>query len=288
MKRNHARILAVITAVIMILFATACGNKADTEVANVTETVEEKTTTEETTVEAPVAEPTEASTPEPTEEPTPEPTEEPVAEFTRDIAMEKVVNLFNARNELFKNGKVDTDLNFLVAAETLTGGIELTGVTTADGVNTDEDNYPKLSTITNYFYDYVNNNCGYYDLGEYLTSHTYDEIIDKYSFNLKNEEWDTEEIIMLETIGVIPYLLTNMDNMTFGELIVCDENCKINPVSGVEVCYEMPLLINEEKCGVTAVFDEAGNLLNLITVDEDGWSDDNYGDSTQEVLALEQ
>ena len=39
--------------------------------------------------------------------------------------------------------------------------------------------------------------------------------------------------------------------------------------------------------GVTAVFDESGNLLNLITVDEDGWSDENYGDSTAEVLALE-
>lgn len=288
MKRNHARILAVITAVTMILFATACGNKADTEVANVTETVEEKATTEETTVEAPVAEPTEAPTPEPTEEPTPEPTEEPVVEFTRDIAMEKVVNLFNARNELFKNGKVDTDLNFLVAAETLTGGIELTGVTTADGINTDENMLPKHATVTNYFYDYVNNSCGYYDLGEYLTSHTYDEIIDKYSSNLKNESVDTDMVTMMEVPGVLPYLLANMDNMTFGELLVCDETCKINPVSGVEVCYEMPLLINEEKCGVTAVFDEAGNLLNLITVDEDGWSDDNYGDSTQEVLALEQ
>ena len=286
MKRNHARIFAVITAVTMILFATACGNKADTEVANVTETVEEKATTEETTVEAPVAEPTEAPTPEPTEEPTPEPTEEPVAEFTRDVAMEKVVNLFNARNELFKNGKVDTDLNFLVAAETLTGGIELTGITTADGVNTDEDGYPKLATIVNYFYDYVNNNCGYYDLGEYLTSHSYDEIVNKYA--KFGETFETDEAMMIEAPGVLPYLLANMDNMTFGELIVCDETCKINPVSGVEVCYEMPLLINEEKCGVTAVFDEAGNLLNLITVDEDGWSDDNYGDSTQEVLALEQ
>ena len=50
--------------------------------------------------------------------------------------------------------------------------------------------------------------------------------------------------------------------------------------------YEMPILINNEKCGVTAVFDESGNLLNLITVDEEGWSDDNYGDSTNEVLAL--
>lgn len=284
MKKRIFTTLMTITLIAGLL--TGCGaTEQPAETAKTTETVDE-------TVEAPelaesAAEPTEAPTPEPTEEPTPEPTEEPVAEFTRDIAMEKVVNLFNARNELFKNGKVDTDLNFLVAAETLTGGIELTGVTTADGINTDEDNYPKLATVVNYFYDYVNNNCGYYDLGEYLTSHTYDEIIDKYSSNLKNEEWDTEEIIMLETIGVIPYLLLNMEDITFGELIACNEDCKINPVSGVEVCYEMPLLINEEKCGVTAVFDESGNLLNLITVDEDGWSDENYGDSTAEVLALE-
>ena len=155
MKKRIFTTLMTITLIAGLL--TGCGaTEQPAETAKTTETVDE-------TVEAPelaesAAEPTEAPTPEPTEEPTPEPTEEPVAEFTRDIAMEKVVNLFNARNELFKNGKVDTDLNFLVAAETLTGGIELTGVTTADGVNTDEDMLPKHATITNYFYDYVNNN----------------------------------------------------------------------------------------------------------------------------------
>lgn len=282
MKKRIFTTLMTITLIAGLL--TGCGaTEQPAETAETTETVDE-------TVEAPelaesAAEPTEAPTPEPTEEPTPEPTEEPVAEFTRDIAMEKVVNLFNARNELFKNGKVDTDLNFLVAAETLTGGIELTGVTTADGVNTDEEGCIKWATIANYFYDYVNNNCGYYDLGEYLTSNTFEDIMNKYLNG--NGLGETDELMMYEVPGVLPYLLTNMDNMTFGELITCDENCKINPVSGVEVCYEMSLLINEEKCGVTAVFDESGNLLNLITVDEDGWSDENYGDSTAEVLALE-
>jgi len=284
MKKRIFTTLMTITLIAGLL--TGCGaTEQPAETAETTETVDE-------TVEAPelaesAAEPTEAPTPEPTEEPTPEPTEEPVAEFTRDIAMEKVVNLFNARNELFKNGKVDTDLNFLVAAETLTGGIRPTELKTADNFNPEDDLRVLQITISNYFYDYVNNNCGYYDLGEYLASHTYEEIIDKYVHNLEGEAIDTDMLIMVEAPGVLPYLLANMDNMTFGELITCDENCKINPVSGVEVCYEMPLLINEEKCGVTAVFDESGNLLNLITVDEDGWSDENYGDSTAEVLALE-
>lgn len=285
MKKKYVKTLVVLATMATILSVTACGSKADTEVAKVTETVEEKATTEETTVEATVAEPTEAPTPEPTEEPTPEPTEEPQNEFTKDIAEAKVAELFNARNELFKHGKVDTDLNFLVAAETLTGGIELTGIKTADGFNTDEDFRPKHATVTNYLYDYVNKNSGYYELGSYLTSHTYDEIIDKYSSNLRNESVDTDMVTMMEAPGVIPYLLENLDNLTFGDLI-SGEECTAAPVSDVKVYYEMPILINNEKCGVTAVFDESGNLLNLITVDEEGWSDDNYGDSTNEVLAL--
>lgn len=274
------KIIATILLGGLLFGMTACGSasKEVTEVSN--ETVQEEVKETETEEKEEVTEPT----PEPTEKPTPEPTEEPKEEFTRDIAMNKVTDLFNARNELFKNGKVDTDLNFLVAAETLTGGIELTGIKTADGFNTDEDGYPKFATIINYFYDYVNNGCGYYDLGEYITSHTADEILNKYAKQVY--EKDTDNVIMLEAPGVLPYLLKNLENLSFGDLI-SGEECTAAPVSDVEVYYEMPILINGEKCGVTAVFDESGNLLNLITVDEDGWSDDNYGDSTNEVLALE-
>lgn len=284
MKRKLAMICIISTLAFSL---TACGNNTDATTPATNET-EEASTEEVATTEESVANitSTEKSTPEPVEKQTPEPTEEPTEEFTKDIAEAKVADLFNARNELFANGKVDTDLNFLVAAETLSGGTELTGIATSDAINTDEKAEVKWATVANYFYDYINNNSGYYDLGEYLTSHTYDEIIDRYFSKLRNESVDTDNVVMLEAPGVLPYLLENLDNLSFGDLI-SGEECTAAPVSDVDVYYEMPILINGEKCGVTAVFDEAGNLLNLITVDEDGWTDDNYRDSTDEVLALE-
>lgn len=284
MKRKLAMICIISTLAFSL---TACGNSTDATTPATNET-EETSTEEVATTEESAANitSTEKSTPEPVEKQTPEPTEEPKNEFTKDIAEAKVAELFNARNELFANGKVDTDLNFLVAAETLSGGTELTGIATSDAINTDEKAEVKWATVANYFYDYINNNSGYYNLGEYLTSHTYDEIIDRYFSKLRNESVDTDNVVMLEAPGVLPYLLENLDNLSFGDLI-SGEECTAAPVSDVDVYYEIPILINGEKCGVTAVFDEAGNLLNLITVDEDGWTDDNYRDSTDEVLALE-
>lgn len=284
MKRKLAMICIISTLAFSL---TACGNSTDATTPATNET-EEASTEEVATTEESAANitSTEKSTPEPVEKQTPEPTEEPKNEFTKDIAEAKVAELFNARNDLFKNGKVDTDLNFLVAAETLSGGIKLTGITTADAVNTDEHAEAKWATVANYFYDYVNNESGYYNLGEYLTSHTYDEIIDRFFSKLRNESVDTDIVTMLEAPGVLPYLLENLDNLSFGDL-VSGEDCTAKPVSGIEVYYEMAILLNGEKCGVTAVFDKSGMILNLITVDEDGWTDDNYKDSVDEVLALE-
>lgn len=283
MKRKLAMICIISTLAFSL---TACGNSTDATTPATNET-EEASTEEVATTEESAANitSTEKSTPEPVEKQTPEPTEEPQNEFTKDIAEAKVAELFNARNELFANGKVDTDLNFLVAAETLTGGIKLTGITTADGINTDDDPDIKIAAICNYFYDYVNNNSGYYDLEEYLTSNASEDILNKYCRYLGNGG-NTNNIIMEETPAIIPYLLENLDNLTFGDLI-SGEECTATPVSDVEVYYEMPILINEEKSGITAVFDEAGNLLNLITLEDEGWSEDNYRDSTDEVLALE-
>lgn len=282
------KIIATILLGGLLFGMTACGSasKEVTEASNETvqEEVKETETEEKEEVTEPTPEPTEEPTTEPVEEQTPEPTEEPTEEFTKDIAEAKVADLFNARNELFANGKVDTDLNFLVAIEQVNGGIELTGITTADGVNTDDDVTIKWATVANYFYDYVNNNCGYYDLGDYLTSNNSDDIMNKYLNG--NGEGDTNNLMMYEAVGIIPYLLENLDNLSFGDLI-SGEECSAAPVSDVDVYYEMPILISGEKCGVTAVYDKDGNLLNLISVYEDGWTDDNYRNSTDEVLALE-
>lgn len=277
------KIIATILLGGLLFGMTACGSAPKEVTEDSNETVQEEVKETETEEKEEVTEPT----PEPTEEPTPEPTEGPKEEFTRDIAMNKVTDLFNARNELFRNGKVETDLNFLVAIEQVCAGIDKyqsTSITTADGISIDGDGTIKWAAVANYFYDYVNNNCGYYDLGEYITTNNSDDILNKYLNG--NVFGDTDNLMMYEAVGIIPYLLENLDNLSFGDLI-SGEDCTIAPVSDVEVYYELPILICDEKCGVTAVFDESGNLLNLISVDEDGWTDDNYRNSTNEVVALE-
>ena len=55
-----------------------------------------------------------------------------------------------------------------------------------------------------------------------------------------------------------------MENLKIGELVVGDE-CTSNPVSGIEVCYEIPLLINDENSGVIkAIYDEITAVSGLV------------------------
>lgn len=266
----------------MILSMSGCANKADTEVVNVTDTV-----TEETIIEVSTPEPTEEPTPEPTEEPTPEPTEEPVEAFTVEEGMNKVAQLINARNELILNGDYHVEHHFLYAAETLSGGFMQAenNLVTSDGISIQEDTpentFIRIATTANYFYNYANNNTGYYNFSDYVTSHTVDEILSIWGGPITGE-WSTNNFIMFEAPGVLEYLLINIETLDHAEMLI-GENCTAEPVSGIEVYYQIPLTINGETFGVCAVFDKEGNILNIVTEEDAGWSADNYGDCLDEI-----
>lgn len=266
----------------LMLSMSACGNKADTEAANITEAV-----VEETATEVPTVEPTEAPVPEPTEEPSPEPTEEPIEEFTVEEGMNKVVQLINARNDLILNGNYHVEHHFLYGAETISAGFSHAehNLVTADGVSlqelTSENGYIRAAVVANYFYDYANNNSGYYNFSDYVKSHTVEEILSIWG-GIPSEDASTNISIMFEAPGVLEYLLINIETLDHAEMLI-GESCTADPVSGIEVYYQIPLTINGETFGVDAVFDKEGNILNIVTDEEDGWSADNYGDCIDEI-----
>lgn len=266
----------------MILSMAGCGNKLDTEVVNETDAV-----TEETIIEVSTPEPTEVPIPEPTEEPTPEPTEEPVKAFTVEEGMNKVAQLINARNELILNGDYHVEHHFLYGAETISGGFSHAehNLVTSDGVSlqelTNENGYIRAAVVANYFYNYANSNSGYYNFSDYVTSHTVEEILSIWG-GIPNEDASTNISIMFEAPGVLEYLLINIETLDHAEMLI-GENCTADPVSGIEVYYQIPLTINGETFGVDAVFDKDGNILNIITDEDAGWSADNYGDCIDEI-----
>jgi len=293
------KILLMLMAVTMIgvCFVGGCGSKEEPiEETVVTEEVVEETTEDSVEVEVTVEEEKETTLgyiiePMPEkEEVVEEVVEVESEEFTAEKGFEKVLKLFDARQELLDHEDINSDLNFLYAVETLTRGISICEISTSDGFSLDnfddfKSSYIKYAIVSNYFYDYVNNDSGYYNLGEYASSNTSEDILNKYWGGIPADDADVEDLIMCETSSVIPYLLENMENLKIGELVVGDE-CTSNPVSGIEVYYEIPLLINDENSGVIAVFDKDCNFLNFITNEDKGWSNDNYRDSANDIAYL--
>lgn len=215
--------------------------------------------------------------------------------FTADDAMQKLARLFNARNELYLLDD-PAIYNLLIGAEHDNlgkKGFEM-NVSTSDGISIDlkdGDNEEtrinvidlRIALIESYYYNYVNVEQKYYDLYEYVKSHTSDEILHgehEYSWLCGAE--DTNNIVMANVPLVLQYLFQNVDNITAGEIISGDD-CTIEVV-GEDVEYEVPILINGEYVGAKMLFDKEGNLLNIATINEEGWSSDRYIDSNGDKI----
>lgn len=302
MKKN----IAVILLCGLIMGMTACGSASGEAVETMNETVEEHVAEEMETEASEEQETTETTQEETTQEETTEEVEEisEEIEFDRDMAMTKFTNLLNARNALFANAIEDNDLsnlNFYYIAENLRSALDinLLNIQTKDESNILDmkTNWIYSTFIQKYFYDYVNNDTGYYSLKEWINSHTEKEIFLLYH-SFYGEDIDekksinTNNVIMLEASGLLKYFADNYENMRLGDLRKGDE-CEFDwvsensssEISGISVYYELPIYINEEYCGATAVYDEEGNLLNVVT-NEDIWNEDNYIISYDEIMSL--
>lgn len=290
-------ITTILTGALVISTLSGCGNSSQ-------ETVETVTQSEETTVETDVENmetdveiaDTEASDMEATdilevvtddestqEDLSNDDEQKEIEKFTVEDGMDKVAELFNARNAIYTTDDPNI-INLLVSAEDWSYGMKNypMNVTTSDGVSIDAVDAPdeeknkimllRLATVANFYYSYVNENPEYYDLYDYVQSHDYEEIV--------NEEYglidgnDSNNVRMENVSLAISYLFDNIDNLTPGEIISGDD-CTTE-IFGFEVAYEIPLLVNGEPTGAVSVFDKDGNLLNIVTYDDKGWNEEKY------------
>lgn len=304
MKKKFIVTILVCTLVISAL--SGCGNSSQ-------ETVETVTQSEETTVETDIeavetdaeiaetdTETTDTETAdvlevvtddESTQEDLPDDDEQKeIEEFTVEDGMHKVAELFNARNAIYTTDDPNI-INLLVTAEDFSYGYENypMNVTTSDGVSIDAVGAPdeeknkimllRFATVANFYYSYVNEKPEYYDLYDYVQSHNYSEIV--------NEEYwkdgaDTNNLCMSNVSLAISYLFDNIDDLTPGEIISGDD-CTTE-IFGFEVAYEIPLLVNGEPTGAVSVFDKDGNLLNIVTYDDEEWNEEKYYSHSLEMF----
>lgn len=283
MKKRFIATILVGTLVVSTL--SGCGNSSQETVetmaqteTNTVETDAEKTDTEtedilETATDNESAQEEQAQNDE-TIDDEPELAEE---EFNEEQAFNKIAEMFNARNELFAQGSLSVDLNFLCAAEAYRKYQDIVAegdipLVTKDGIDCNEwgedfGGAPWLCTVTmsNYFYNYVNNNTGYYSIEKYVQERTFDEILNDLGIGKYENVDDTNSALMMNAVSLIEYLLQNIDTLEYGELLEGDEiTTKWIEVSGNPVYYQLPLLIDGEYSHLDAVYDEDGNLLNVV------------------------
>ena len=122
-------------------------------------------------------------------------------------------------------------------------------------------------SILNYFYNYVNNDTGYYSLEQYVQEHISDEIYNELEIGDRQNGVALSgcETLMYSAVWTMEYLLNNLDYLEAGELLEGDAiTAEWIEVSNISVYYQLPLLINGEYSHLDALYDESGNLLNIV------------------------
>lgn len=207
-------------------------------------------------------------------------TESSKEEFNEEQAFNKIAELFNARNELFAQGSLSVDLNFLFgtqAEQKFNGLIIAYGdipLITKDGIDCDNwsdgwENGPWVcvASTLNYFYNYVNNDTGYYSLEQYVQEHTSDEIYNELGIGSRQNGVALSgcDTLMYSAVWTMEYLLKNIDTLEAGNLLVGDTiTTEWTEVSGIPVYYQLPLIVDGGYTHLDALYDESGNLLNIV------------------------
>ena len=178
--------------------------------------------------------------------------------------MTKVYTLIDAYNDLLSQHKYAEDL--LQADVESLDDAELgnLGLTTADG-NEIQTVFGYYSVLITYYFDYANNGIkygdGYSDFSE-LSAKIPDlkSIMTKYGFTDEGDN-DTNEIILVEAIRVLPFL-ASCEAVHGTDLVETTEYVMGDYTSA----YTIPLNC-DGNTGLTAVFDADGNLMNICSSD---------------------
>lgn len=299
MKMRIMSAICLMGAVMMV----GCGSKTTEVITNETLPVEvdaEATVTEEVVDEGIETEVTEAITvveetaeaeattaEESTTEEISQESEQPLT--IRDVE-EKMERLILANNvatdfiESIEDEEVRQDeRNFYGAAQSFTFSKELGHILTKDGITIIKDDDYKFETKLNvsalakYYYDFINGKTNnYYLLSDYVRNHTADEIINYVDTNI--EFYETLNNGKYETIGDIydidtvmccamglPIYFRKAESITYGDIIVGNENVTTKSNSLIPVEYEVPIYVNgETESMLSMVFDKDKNMLNIV------------------------
>ncbi len=179
--------------------------------------------------------------------------------------MTKVYTLIDAYNDLLSQHKYAEDL--LQADVESLDDAELgnLGLVTADG-NEIQTVFGYYSVLITYYFDYANNGIkygdGYSDFSE-LSAKIPDlkSIMTKYGFTDEGDN-DTNEIILVEAIRVLPFL-ASCEAVHGTDLVETTEYV----MSDYTSAYAIPLNC-DGNTGLTAVFDADGNLMNICSSDD--------------------
>ena len=253
-------LVATITTAMITTSIMGCG-KSEPEAVTPPDTTEASTVMSSEEVKEETAVENVVSEQEENKEETTEPKE---FVLTEECAVEKLNSMYDALGDLLA-----TNDNRIYAFQYCLeeGYYSIPDIVTKDGIVLDEnvssvddilDIY--YGTIGMYYYNYVNNNSGYYDLIDYVSSHNIDEL------RVIDENRNTNYEVMTNA-----YLLTaifsndnklTVDNIT-DSITVDAKYVNLEGLNSVDVVYQCDIIINDENSGIKAVFDKDGNLLNL-------------------------
>lgn len=99
-------------------------------------------------------------------------------------------------------------------------------------------------SILNYFYNYVNNDTGYYSLEQYVQEHTSDEIYNELEIGGRQNGVALSgcETLMCSAVWTMEYLLNNLDYLEAGELLEGDAiTAEWTEASNISVYYQLSL-----------------------------------------------
>lgn len=116
--------------------------------------------------------------------------------------------------------------------------------------------------IINYYWSYINEDSGYYDIGEWISNQEDDAAL----FSKNIFRWSgsvTNDKCLMEFIGVMNFM-NRCDQIIGTDIIEADEN---TPMQYLNPSYYIPLNCDGNTYFI-AVFDTDGNLLNVCNMDE--------------------
>lgn len=254
-RKNYMKKIVTVLAVATMLMSSlsACGKTEDTTTDKpaAEASVETEQTSEAAGTETEAVAATE---------------ENPEGEDNRlEEGVTKVYTLIDAYNDLLSQHKYAEDL--LQADVETIDDAELgnLGLTTADG-NEIQTVFGYYSVLITYYYDYANNNIKYgdgysdfYELAAQLPDGK--SIMAKYGFVDEGDN-DTNEIIMIEAIRVLPFL-ASCEAVHGTDLVETTEYVMGDYTSAYAISLNC-----DGNTGLTAVFDADGNLMNICSSDD--------------------